>query len=178
MAYKQVLDLECDTVTALGGVDRKSGKKNPIQVEGYYLGSKDVESPRGKNKLHVFQTATGNLGVWGKTQLNQKMLSAPVGAMIRATFSGMMQTKNGEMYKYKVEIDNENTIEVSAPVTAQASEENGVTDEGYEELPVEEEETAEEEVPYTPPVRATKATALKTPDAARQARVQALLGRK
>lgn len=118
MAFVTVTDLSCDTTVSLGGSNRKTGKKNPTQVEGYYLGRKKVEDTKKKSGfsyIHVLQTPNGNLGVWGKTNLDQKLENVAFGTMIRATHVGMQPTKNGEMYTYKVEVDKDNTIEVSTP---------------------------------------------------------------
>src|SRR5258708_25091801 len=115
MAFEQVLDLDAEITVSLGGSNRKTGKKNPSQVEGYYLGSRKVESKKAKSGfayIHILQTEKGNLGVWGKTDLDRKLLTVTPGTMIRASHTGMLQTPNGEMYKYKVEIDKDNSIEV------------------------------------------------------------------
>lgn len=113
--WTEQADLDCTKTTALGGTDKKSGKKNPTQLEGYYIGTRKVESAKSKNgfaSLHIFQTKTGNVGVWGKTNLDQKMTGVAPGTMTRVSFVGMVETKNNPMYKYKVEVDKENTIEV------------------------------------------------------------------
>lgn len=115
MAFKEVVSLECENTTALGGINKKTGRANPTKAEGYFLGSKEVESKKSKNgkaKIHVLQTSDGNLGVWGKTDLDRKMLTVAAGAMIRITQNGKTPTPNGDMYKYKVEVDTENTIDV------------------------------------------------------------------
>jgi len=115
MAFKEVADLDCNETTALGGVNKKTNKKNPTSITGYYIGSREVDSPKsktGKAKLHIFQAASGNIGVWGKTDLDKKMQEATPGAMTRVSFTGMQQTKNNPMYKFKVEIDLEDTIDV------------------------------------------------------------------
>lgn len=117
MAFKQVAAVDADTTTAVGGVNRKTGKKNPTSVEGYYIGSKQVDSPKaksGKAYLYILQTPKGNLGVWGKTDMDKKMQQVTPGNMIRITHSGMQATPNGEMYKYTVEQDDTNVIEVAA----------------------------------------------------------------
>jgi hypothetical protein len=130
VAFKQVEDLNPDTVVSLGGSNRKTGKKNPDVIEGYYLGKRVVSDPKkksGQSFIYVLRTAKGDKGVWGKTDMDRKMGSAVVGAMLRISHTGMATTPNGEMYKYKVEIDTDNTIEVTGAVSA--SEPN--TDEGY-----------------------------------------------
>jgi hypothetical protein len=117
MAFKTISSVDAETTTALGGFNKKTKKDNPTQVEGYYLGNKKVDSPKAKSGfayLHVFQTAKGNLGVWGKTDMDKKLLSIPTGTMTRVTFAGTKPTKSGnDMYVYTVEADDDNTIEVT-----------------------------------------------------------------
>ena len=116
MSFKEVTDLDADTTIALGGLNKKTGKPNPKEVEGYYLGNRQVESKKSKTgfcKIYTFQTAKGNIGVWGKTDLDRKMENVNIGTMVRVTHTGMRPTPNGEMYKYKVEVDEHNSIEVA-----------------------------------------------------------------
>lgn len=121
MGFKEVSSLDADVVVALGKKD-KAGKPYPKQAEGYFLGSRTVENKRGESKIHFLQTAKGNLGLWGTTDLNRKLAEAPVGSMVRVTSTGTRPTPNGDMYTYKVEVDSDNTIEVSvAGADAQAS---------------------------------------------------------
>jgi hypothetical protein len=185
MAFKEVLDLDCDTTVALGGMNKKTGKPNPTRVEGYYIGKKETEnrkSKTGKSNLYIFQTAKGNIGVWGKTDLDRKMASALIGAMTRVTQSGSVPTPNGDMYKFKVEVDAENTIEVSAPAQDESSEDDADTssyassaedDDGVEETDVDAEE-AEVEAAPAPRAQPPRQPA-RTPDAARQEKVKNLL---
>lgn len=183
MAFEEVQSLDCDVTTALGGSNRKTGKTNPTKIEGYYLGTRSVDSPKsktGKANLHIFQTAKGNVGVWGKTDLDGKMRSAILGAMTRATFTGMRASKNGEMYVYKVEIDKSNAISVAAPeefveedsyssteTSSFASKEEGSSEEDFFA-----EEASDEVVPVAPSSPLKKAAA---PSAERQAQIQAML---
>lgn len=173
MAFKTVQALDAENTVALGGENRKTGKKNPTQVEGYYLGSREVESRKsktGKAKIHFFQTSKGNLGVWGKTDLDRKISSVEIGAMVRATFVGMKPTPNGEMYTYKVEHDPDNAIEVSLSTR----EDSGV--EEYEGAPTgdytdsDEEATVDEEDAQSLQMQQQAAIA-------RKAKVQALLSK-
>lgn len=145
MGFKEVQSLDADVVIALGKKDKNTGKAYPKQIEGYYLGSRKVENKRGESALHFFQTAEGNVGVWGTTDLNRKLSSAPIGAMIRATSTGTKPTPNGEMYTYKVEVDEDNTIEVetlaAGAVTAE-SEYDSSTNEDDSNENEDEEQTA------------------------------------
>lgn len=148
MAFRTVTDLSADTTISLGGVNKKTGKKNPNEIEGYYLGSRRIEDRKkksGESFIYVFQTPKGNVGVWGKTDLDRKMGEVLRGQMTRVAFDKMVPTPNGDMYKYKVEIDDENTIEVS-PSSIFSPEPGGsgfgTSDDAYEE---DEEQQAEAE---------------------------------
>lgn len=114
MGFTEVSSLDADTTVALGKVDKKTGKAYPKQAEGYYLGKRSVEGKKGPSRLHFLQTAKGNLGVWGTTDLDRKLSQVTPGAMIRVTSTGTKETPKGDMYTYKVEIDKGNTIEVSS----------------------------------------------------------------
>lgn len=175
MAFEEVTSLNCEVTTALGGVNRQTGKPNPTKAEGYYLGSKEVESRKSKNgkaKLHIFLTPNGNLGVWGKTDLDRKMASVTPGAMVRVTQNGKTPTPNGDMYKFKVEVDRENTMDVSGLTDAAPVQESASYDEGEESGLLEDEQPSDEISTYRAPAPRQVAS---TPDAARQAKVKALL---
>lgn len=176
MGFKTVSDLSTDNAIALGGFNKKTRQDNPTTITGYYLGSKDVDSPMsktGKAKLHIFQTSGGNTGVWGKTDLDRKMGSAQVGALTRVTFDGLLEIKGkNPMYKYKVEVDTENTIDVAPPAAT--------SDDSYEEPSYDEPTDSEDDVDQAPTYVAPKAPAVgaRAPSAEQQARVQALLGKR
>lgn len=169
MAFKTVVSLDADTVIALGGKDKKTGKPNPKQVEGYYLGKREVSGGKYEKTatIYYFQTPEGNLGVWGKTDLNRKMGSVAQGTMVRATHTGMTPTPNGEMHTYRVEFDPENTIEVDFPSNAVAAAGRGPEEEseGYSNGTEDEEQGEEQEE--------LRSSALQ-----RKSAVQSLLGRK
>lgn len=116
MAFKQVTDLSADKTISLGGYNKKLKKDNPTSVEGYYLGSRTVADKKKKDGLsyiYFLQTSEGNVGVWGKTDIDRKMRTVTPGVLVRLSFSHMVDTPNGEMYKYKVEFDESDVIEVS-----------------------------------------------------------------
>lgn len=191
MAFKELADLDTATCTAIGGVDKKSGKKNPITIEGYFIGTKEVSSPKSKTglaSLHVIQTSKGNVGVWGKTNLDQKMKTVSPGFMTRISFVGMQETKNNPMYKYKVEVDENNTIDVSGVSESSVSggsEEPGFNsasdDHSYNYEAAEENDALGEEAPLDEPPLARAVAPKVRPtaaiDAARQAQTKALLDR-
>lgn len=143
MAFKSVIDLDAAVTVSLGSKDKKT------TMEGYYLGAKTVADKKkksGTSKIYIFQTEAGNVGVWGKTNLDQKMLSVIPGTMTRVTQDGMRKTPNGDMYLFTVEVDNDNTIDVGALATAATtatSEAEEVEEEGTEAEEEPEEETEE-----------------------------------
>lgn len=173
MGYKTVQSLDAEKVTALGGVDKKTGKRNPTTVEGFYLGTRQVDSKKsktGKADLHFLQTETGNLGVWGKTDLDRKIKQVTPGAMVRVTvLPEKVSTPNGDMYKFKVEADTDNCIEV------------GDLNEAYEAAAQAEADSAEADADAEPAYEedtevAPLATSKVAADAAaRAAKVQSLL---
>lgn len=118
MAFKDVADLSADTTVSIGGFNKKLKKDNPTKIEGYYLGSKqvaDAKKKSGVSFIYILQTPKGNVGVWGKTDMDNKMKAVRPGTMIEISFDKMVSTPNGDMYKYRVRFDEENTIEVQTP---------------------------------------------------------------
>ncbi len=123
MAFKTVQSLDAEVTFAIGGTDKKTKKTNPKQSEGYYLGKRVVEGSKyGPSTIFFLQTEKGNVGIWGKTDLNNKMASVAPGCMIRITHAGMTPTPNGDMHRYKVEVDEDNTIDVSGLQSNTAAE--------------------------------------------------------
>jgi len=131
MGFKEVQSLDADIIIALGGKDKRTGKTNPKTAEGYYLGARKVESRKAKagySYLHFLQTEAGNLGIWGKTDLDRKLTTVTPGAMVRITQTSMQPTPNGDMYKFKVEVDLDNTIEVNISTELATSSETEDTE--------------------------------------------------
>lgn len=185
MAFKEKISLEADVTISLGGVNKKTGKANPKQVEGYYLGRKQVvdnKKKSGFSYIYFFQTAKGNIGVWGKTNMDNKMADTQTGVMTRITFDKMQPTPNGDMYVYKVECDHDNIIDVGT--LAESEQADSTYDDGtagYAEDGEEEERDADEDeapVDEIKPARTAARPTATAPDAARQAKVQALLNGK
>lgn len=180
MAFETLADLDCSVTTALGGRDKKSGKANPTELTGYFIGTRQVNSPKSKtglSALHVFQTEKGNVGVWGKTNLDAKLQGVTPGFMTRITFTGMKETKNNPMYTYRVEVDKADSIDVTA-IQSSASTEEGDADSGDQYEADEGSELPEDDVDQLPPPRATRpSTAARPATAAQQATVKDLLSR-
>ena len=174
MAFEQITDLTCEVTTGLGGLNKKTGKQNPTQAEGYYLGTKSVKTDRNTSQLHILLTPEGSLGVWGRTDLDRKMKNVTPGIYVRLTQNGKAETPRGEMYKYVVEVDRANTMDVSLVASNPVVAQNDSSDAEYEEpAEIEEDEVQE----YVPP----RATAPKAPASApnkeQQQRVQDLLNK-
>jgi len=134
MGFKEIVSLDADTTVTIGGFNKKEKKDNPTSIEGYYLGSRVIPGSKyGDSTLHFLQTPKGNVGVWGKTDLDRKLRSATPGEMIRIVYNGMKESRNGEMHTYKVFNDPENTIEVEIPAavvaTAASDEDDSYSDE-------------------------------------------------
>jgi hypothetical protein len=164
----------------LGGFNKKTRQDNPTTITGYYLGTKYVPSPKsksGKAAIHVFQTEDGNVGVWGKTDLDRKMegLTNQLGSLVRVTQKGTKPTKGGnDMYMFRVEVDSDNRIEVTAAPSTLESEEETYEEETYTDEEYDEEPNAVFDRIQQPTAPA-KAAAV--PDAARQAKVKAMLAK-
>ena len=141
MGYTEVASLDAEVTISLGGVNRKTGKKNPTAVEGYYLGSRTVANKKGESKIHFFKFGTTNkdiiadlkgcgvrlgetVGVWGKTDSDRKLGAVVPGTMTLISFDKMQSTPNGEMYKYIVKHDQDNMIDVSG-LDSQSSDGKG-----------------------------------------------------
>ncbi len=177
MAFQEIRSLDTDTVITLGGVDKKTKKTNPKQVEGYYLGKRAL--PPGKytkpgktDYMYIFQTPEGNVGVWGKPDLDRKLASTAPGNMLRVTYAGMKPTPKGDMHTYKVEVDSENTIDVSDLATPGASQADSYSDDSEVEED-DDQEDGEIDSDDTPAPRGVNAQAV----AERAARVANLLSK-
>lgn len=191
MAFEEVKTVDCSSTISLGGFNKKTKKANPTRFEGYYIGSKTVPNKlarSGEAYLHVFQTAKGNVGVWGKSDLDRKITAVQPGLMVRVTMTGTVPTDKGnDMYVYKVEADKSNTIDVSGLVDAnegaadstddeaELNEYTTASDDGIyeEEASADADEEALDELPPARPAAPKKAAS--APDAARQAKMKALL---
>lgn len=114
MAYEKLADLSTDTVYKIGGVDSKTGKPNPIEIEGYYLGSRTVPNNNGgTSAIHVFQTPKGNIGAWGTADLNSKLGSVALGTQTLVEYKGKRKLTGGKTkHMYDVSVDKNNTVDV------------------------------------------------------------------
>lgn len=176
MAYITKFDGRTDKTIKLGG------EGNPGSIEGYFLGSKDTLSDFGPGKLHYFQTEEGVIGVWGKTRMNSLLSNDLRGQMVLLTFTGMIApSKKGRRpsYGYKVQHDPSNTIDVSN-IDLSATPLSEDSDDSEVESYTSDSDTSDSEESYEQPVLAkptAPARPVATPNADRQAKVQALLNK-
>lgn len=109
MAYKRMTDLSADTVVALG-----VGEDQQKSIEGYYLGAREVTTTNGPSNIHVFQTAKGNVGVWGTKKLNDNLGSGNRGTMTLVTYKAKVKLQGGKtQHTYDFMVDPDNTIDVA-----------------------------------------------------------------
>lgn len=181
MGYQKKADLATETVIQLGGTNSKTGKANPSSVEGYYLGAKTTQSDFGEGKLHIFQTANGNVGVWGKTNSNRLLSSEHVGQMCKLVFTGMGKPQKGRKppYSYELFFDQDNSISVATAAVEAFGEESAESNEYASEVSEDiiEDFAAEEEVlDEVPPARvAFPKKAAKPATSETRAKLQTLL---
>lgn len=173
MAFKKIQTLEAETTTALGGVNNKTGKPNPTSIEGYLLGTKTITNADGQNsKVHYFKTSKGNQAIWGKTNIDTQLAGITTGTMTRVTFEGKVKVKKGFMYKFLVETDEDNTIEVNSPKAAAPQASQAYEEEEEDSLAVD----SEEEIDAYESDESTQLVALAA--AEKKAKVAALLAKK
>lgn len=137
MGFKTVTDLDADTTISLGGFNKKSMKDNPTSIEGYYLGKRKVpnaKSHTGYTYIYYFQTPKGNVAVWGKTDLDKQMGEITLGLMVRASFVKMVPSPKGNMYKFKVEYDPDQTIEVTTLSSGSTTSDETTDDTGTDDF--------------------------------------------
>jgi hypothetical protein len=136
MAYQKVRALEADVTYALGKLNKKTGKTDPKMVEGYYLGTRLVETPLGDSTLHYFETQSGVVAVWGATKLNSGLSQVKLGNMTRVEFVGVGKPSKGKQGArlFDIQQDPDNSIEVlpAGETLASSNVEDIQQDEGDE----------------------------------------------
>jgi hypothetical protein len=157
------------SIVVLGGVDKKTGKKNPTELIGYFLKSETINTKFGEKPLYVFKTSTGTKAIIGTGNLNKIMASKVPGLLTHVIDTGEKRDvgKGNPMKVFRVGQDPSDSMD--APRAQEASFEE-VADEEVSSL---EEETVEE-LPASPTPPAQPA---KTPSADKQAQLRALLNK-
>lgn len=157
----------------LGGVDAKTGKKNPTEIEGYYHSSEERPNKFNKDKpqkFYVFKTARGLEGIFGSGGLDKLMSGAALGTMTKVVDTGDRKDvgKGQPMKIYKVFQDSGN-LNTSSEVTTNYVETDYSDDSDLvDEEPTEETRPTRATAPSQPAVAAT---------ASNQKRVQDILNR-
>lgn len=160
MAYEKLNDVKSIT---LGGVDKKSGKQNPTQLEGFYIRKEEKPNkfnPGKPQAFYVFETKEGPVGLFGKAGIDREMKKANLGVMTKVVDTGkLLDTGKGNpMRVFEVYQDSTNTIDPES-VAAPTSEEP-VGDEPEIEDEYEQEDAAYQTAIVHAPIRpATVSTA-------------------
>ncbi len=173
MAYEEVSEV---STVQLGGVNKKTGKPNPTELEGYYVGVEQRPNkfnPAQPKNFYKFQTQNGLVGTYASAGIDSALKNAVLGRMTLLISTGEIKDtgKGNPMKVFKAKQDKTNTIDVDNASFASdnSSDEYGSTD-TYSEP---------EEVELTPPARpVAPARAATVPSADRQARIQAMLSNK
>lgn len=144
MAYEEMVDLGTDNVVALGGVNSKTGKPNPTEIEGRYLGARAVTTSNGPSVIHVFQTPTGSVGVWGTKKLNDN-LPGSEGYMLFIKYKGKVKIAGGKtQHTYSFGIDRADKTEVSRMLSTGTNKGSG-TENSYADLESDNSDAANED---------------------------------
>lgn len=147
MGFKEIGDVG---LVVLGGLNKKTGKKNPTQLEGYFLRTEtraDRKYGKGLQPYYIFLTKDGEVGVHGKTHLNRRMQRAIPGLMtlVTATDEVLDTGKGNPMKLFKVAQDVENSIDLTAEQSTLSDPSN------YEEVEEESYGATEEDEPAPAP---------------------------
>lgn len=115
MAYELLSDVE---TVVLGGKNKETGKKNPTSLEGYFLRVEhrpNKFNPKVPQNYYVFQTSTGDKGLFGKAGVDREMKKAILGAMTKVvnTEKTLDTGKGNPMIVFEVYQDKSNSIEVA-----------------------------------------------------------------
>lgn len=169
MAYEKLSDVK---PVALGGVDKKTGHRNPTELEGYYIRREEKPNkfnPGKPQSFYVFETKDGQVGLFGKAGIDREMKKASIGVMTKVVDTGktLDTGKGNPMRVFEVFQDSSNSISVEERVAA--------IEEGFDDEPEAEEDEEQEAAPVALPVRAPTRPAAVSTDTVSNA--QSLLSR-
>lgn len=140
MAFKRYDDAQPDSWVTVGGISKKTGKKNPSTQTGYYLGRTVGKNQFDEDKDKVtfmVKTDRGVVGVNGNSNLIRRMDAAernfksaegksPLGASVVITCTGEQPSKKGNPMKlFDVQFDADDMIEVQSAGPISATEDDG-----------------------------------------------------
>lgn len=178
MGYEDLADVVGVT---LGGLNKTTGRANPTQLEGYFLRREERLSKK-YNKLQsfwIYQTKAREVGLYGSGGLDSEMKKAVVGRMTLVTATGELKDtgKGNPMKVFNVKQDKTNTIEVDSQHSNSSNRSYSDVEEPEDDI---DQDSHEETTSYAPapshPV--VKAPTVNPADAARRAKVQAMLNGK
>lgn len=98
--------------------NKKGAIKEGDSLDGYLIDRDAFDTKYGKMYIYIIQKSDGTLmKVVGQKNIVSKIdTSIPLGTHIWITFTGLVETANGAMKNYKIEIDDEDVIEVKEDV--------------------------------------------------------------
>lgn len=193
MAYEELGEVIHVT---LGGVDKKTGKKNPLFVEGFFVRVEQKPDKFHKDRpqnFYVFKTSRGEVGVYGKAGINRAMNRCQLGVMTKLTNTEetVDTGKGNPMIVFKVAQDYTKKIDVqtASPISSVKSTQfandpdlqNSLNEDlnTYEmsEYDESEEDLVDDQPQIVIPPRSTRSAISAPPSAAAQAKVRAALDR-
>ncbi|HET7713864.1 MAG TPA: hypothetical protein VFK94_06515 [Patescibacteria group bacterium] len=77
-------------------------------TEGYYLGSREVDTGKDKpQKAHAMEGKDGVFEFWGSAQIDNALSRVKKGTFIWITYQGMQPSRRGNMHAFVIEYDDE-----------------------------------------------------------------------
>lgn len=188
MAYEEIGEIQ---TVVLGGVDKKSRKTNPTELEGHFVAVEQRPNkfnPQKPQNYYIFQTPVGLRGVFGKAGIDRVMKGALLGAMIKLVSTGeLLDTGKGNPMKvFKAYQDKNNRIDASEvsynlPTTTEEEGDTGPTQYAqgaYTEVDENEVDHDDTPVDEPTPARATRPAApAQAASPTRVSQVQQMLNR-
>lgn len=115
MAYKEINSVGTYNFVTLGGYNKKTRLDNPVELEGYLIGSEEIVNQFDKAKMKtrfIFKTKDGNLAIDAPHDLKVKLSKATVGRMTLVQFTGEKDVGKGNpMKEFKVAQDATNVLD-------------------------------------------------------------------
>jgi hypothetical protein len=168
-------------IVVLGGINSKTGKENPLSVEGYYVRKDKFQTKFGLKDVYTLANKDGEISVLGGTNLHQQFQHQKCKLGRYTWITDLQETKpmdkGNPMKLYRVEQNPEDCIDPAlydlhgfdqAKYSSGSSSEDANGDDWQDQL----DDVSDEVIPPPPVAPRAPATA---PSAERQAKVQALL---
>ena len=113
MAYKE-LESKAGKYQDVKTWNKKGEIKEGDSIEGYLFDRDQFNTKYGTMYIYIIKKLDGELTkVVGQKNIVSKLDdSVELGTRVRLTFEGLVETANGAMKNYKIEIDDEDKIEV------------------------------------------------------------------